>query len=148
MTKKAMIVGAAAHIHLAEAAVALTPATEKMFRAAYATGDKDPIDAPESRRFEPIGAAHDLPDRISIDRGSPFYTNCGAYLLVMFNGEEAKNCVEFCVSGGWVRLGPPGVERVTAQQVKEAPMMKGEVEVSWRTPPSRQIRRQLARIGR
>jgi hypothetical protein len=87
-----------------------------------------------------------LPNRLSIDRNSPHYTNCGAFVGVKIDGEEAPNCIEFCVSEGWVRLGSGGA--VTRAEVKHAERKYGKVEVYWRSPPSRQVRRQMARMAR
>lgn len=87
-----------------------------------------------------------LPNRLSIDRSSPYYTNCGAYVGVKIDGEEAPNCIEFCVSGGWVRLGTNA--QVTRAEVRDAPKRFGKVEVYWRATPSRQVRRQIARLAR
>lgn len=47
-----------------------------------------------------------LPDRLSVNPGSPFYD---AGLLergvgVRFNGVDKNNVEEYCVSEGWVRL--------------------------------------------
>lgn len=133
MTKTAIIEGTAAH--LAMAALAMTPAVEESVRRTY---EKRPGTLEEGR-----------PDRVSIERSSRFYTNCGAYLAVLIDGEPATHCVEYCVSGGWVRLGtadPSG--RVSASAAARAEKKFGVVDVAWKFKPSRQVRRQMERIGR
>ena len=132
MTKIAIIEGTAAH--LAIAAASMMPAVEESIHKTY-----------ESRPGE---FDEGVPDRISVERGSPFFTSCGAYLKVLFDGEEVPNCIEFCISGGWARFGNSAGNRVTLQEARTAPRRYGVVDVFWRAPPSRQVRRQLARIGR
>lgn len=88
-----------------------------------------------------------LPNRLSIERSSPYYTNCGAYVGVRIDGEEAPNCIEFSVSGGWVRLAS-GNGPVSTHEAKTAPRKHGKVEAYWRATPSRQVRRQIARMAR
>lgn len=132
MTKTAIIEGTAAH--LAFAAAAMMPAVEESVRKTY---QKRPGEFDEG-----------VPDRISVERGSPFFTSCGAYLKVLFDGEEVPNCIEFCISGGWARFGNSAGNRVTLHEARTAPRRYGVVDVFWRAAPSRQVRRQLARIGR
>ena len=48
----------------------------------------------------------DLPDRLSLDRRSPFHD---AALLergvgIRFNGQERTNVEEYCISEGWIRV--------------------------------------------
>lgn len=128
MTKTAIIEGTAAHLAI----------------AAAASGLMDPPPRYESRPGE---FDEGVPDRISVERGSPYFTSCGAYLKVLFDGEEVPNCIEFSISGGWARFGS-GTGRVTLHEAKHAPRRYGVVDVFWRATPSRQVRRQLARIGR
>ena len=91
----------------------------------------------------------DLPNRISIERHSPYYTSVGAYIGVRLNGEEVEHCVEFNVIMGWVRVGIPDANgRVSPGAAQDAPERFGKVEAYWRMQPSRQVRRQLARIAR
>lgn len=89
-----------------------------------------------------------LPNRLSIDRSSPHHTSCGAYVGVKIDGVEAPNCIEFCVSEGWVRLGNPANARVSQREIETAPKQYGKVEVWWKAKPSRQVRRQMARLAR
>lgn len=89
-----------------------------------------------------------LPNRLSIDRSSPHHTSCGAYVGVKIDGVEVPNCIEFCVSEGWVRLGNPANARVTQDEITKAPKQYGKVEVWWKAKPSRQVRRQMARLAR
>lgn len=89
-----------------------------------------------------------MPDRLSINPQSRFFTSCGQYVGVRLNGEDVNGrVIEFCRSGGWVRIAnvEPG-QKVNRRQVEEAPKHHGVVELYWRMTPSRQVRRQLARI--
>jgi hypothetical protein len=47
-----------------------------------------------------------LPDRLSIDPGSPHYneTLIARGVGIRFNGAEKTNIEEYCVSEGWVRI--------------------------------------------
>lgn len=152
MTTKAMIVGAAAHTAIAtqlalhgEAFVTGGGEIIDPERVVFASGDRDVIVAPEGRRFEVVDQ-EGLPDRLSIDRYSKHFTNGGNYVGVKFDGEEAPNVIEFCVSEGWVRRGKEKV--VTRREVRDAEREYGKVEVYWRSKPSRQVRRQMARAAR
>ena len=89
-----------------------------------------------------------IPDRMSIDRASQFYSLGGEFVGVKVNDEDLTGrVVEFCVSGGWARVtDQPKGTRLTYQQVKDAPKVYGTVEVYWAREPNRQVRRQLARV--
>lgn len=90
-----------------------------------------------------------IPNRLSIVRSSPYYTSAGFCIGVVFNGEDVTGrVVEYNRSMGWVRLvdGPPG-SRVSDSEARSAPMLHGTVQTYWRATPSRQVRRQLARIS-
>ncbi len=52
----------------------------------------------------------DLPDRLSIDKDSPFYNKevLDHKVGVMFKGVPKDNVAEYCVSEGWVRVIPQG----------------------------------------
>jgi hypothetical protein len=126
MTKTALIAGDA--LGLTMASMAIMPAVEESIRKTY---QKRPGEFDEG-----------VPDRISVARGSRFFTSCGAYLKVLFDGEEVPNCIEFCISGGWARFGNKAGNRVTVHEAETAPRQYGVVDVYWRSPP-----RQLARIG-
>lgn len=47
-----------------------------------------------------------LPDRLSIDRESPFHDRdlLLAGVGIVFDGKERTNVAEYCVSQGWVRV--------------------------------------------
>lgn len=128
MSRKAIIIGAAAHIALAnEQGQMVTIAGE---------AEPQPGDG--------------IPDRLSIERGSRFYTSVGGYVGVRLNGEDVNGrVVEFCTSEGWARLVDPALsgKPLGRLEVESATRHNGVVETYWRMQPSRQIRRQLARIG-
>lgn len=88
-----------------------------------------------------------IPNRMSIDRASPYYASGGEYVGVRFKGEDVTGrVVEYSVNERWVRLSDqPAGTKLTYQQVREAEKSYGEVETFWARPPGRQIRRQLAR---
>ena len=50
--------------------------------------------------------AQDLPDRLSLDPGSPFFDESllGRGVGIRFNGQEKTNVEEYCVSEGWIRV--------------------------------------------
>lgn len=107
------------------------------------------LDAGTIHVKESVAPSDGLPNRLSIEKNSPFYTNCGAYVLVMLDGHEVRHCVEYNVEMGWVRVGNPDSNgRVNAWSAAKAEKQFGKVEVSWRYKPSRQVRRQIARIGK
>lgn len=91
-----------------------------------------------------------IPDRLSIERGSRFYTSVGGYVGVRLDGEDVNGrVVEFCTSEGWARLVDPALsgKPLGRLEVESATRHNGVVETYWRMQPSRQIRRQLARIA-
>lgn len=91
-----------------------------------------------------------LPDRLSIERHSRFYTSCGGHVGVRLDGEDVNGrVIEFCKSEGWARLVDPALsgKKLSALEVQGATRHNGVVETYWRMQPSRQIRRQLARIS-
>lgn len=113
----------------------------------YAEGDEEIRKTVRENTVEPP-FPNPIPDRLSIDRQSRYYTPHGGYVGVRLGGNDVSGrVVEFCVSGGWVRLAdsPPGT-KLTYQQVKDAERSYGAVETFWRMEPSRQIRRQFARM--
>lgn len=90
-----------------------------------------------------------IPARLSIERESPYYTSCGGYVGVKLDGEDVNGrVVEYSVNLGWVRLVPPELsgKPLDRYQARKAEKHFGKVEVYWRMTPSRQIRRQLARM--
>lgn len=71
-----------------------------------------------------------LPDRLSIDPGSPFFARDidTKRVGVRFKGQEIRNCAEYCVSEGWVRRIPAG------KSYRGAVKLQGAVEPYWREP--------------
>ena len=47
-----------------------------------------------------------LPDRLSLDMGSPFYDEevLRKGVGIRFNGKERTNVEEYCVSEGWIKV--------------------------------------------
>ena len=103
----------------------------------------------ETRRYVIVDEKFQgTPDRICIERTSRYYAPFGYILGVIFKGEEVPNCVEFSVSGKWVRIGKPDADgRMSPREAARAEKRFGNVLVYWRSPPSRQVRRQMLRIG-
>jgi hypothetical protein len=130
MSKRAMILGAAASIALASN-----------------EGNMVAVGARQQGKTEPV-EPNGIPDRLSIQQSSPFFTSVGSYVGVRLDGEDVNNrVIEFCVSGGWVRIGTPDASgRMPRSEVEGAARKYGKVETYWRMQPSRQIRRQLARM--
>lgn len=92
---------------------------------------------------------HLLPDRLCIERDSPFFTNLGSHVGVRIDGQEVQNAVEYSVKEGWIREATPGADgKVNAEAARKATKRFGVVSVYWRMTPSRQVRRQLARVGK
>jgi hypothetical protein len=92
--------------------------------------------------------ALEIPNRLSIEHDSRYYTPLGSYIGVRFKGEDVTGrVVEYNRSMKWVRLVHPDLagKPLTREQVRQAEMRVGEVETYWRSQPSRQVRRQLAR---
>lgn len=50
--------------------------------------------------------AEKLPDRLSLDMGSPFYDEevLRKGVGIRFNGKEKTNVEEYCVSEGWIKV--------------------------------------------
>lgn len=91
-----------------------------------------------------------LPKRLSIERSSPHYTSCGQYIGVKLDGEDVNGrVIEYNVVMGWVRLAPAEAsgKALTRADIAAAEQRHGKVEVYWRMTPSRQVRRQLARLS-
>lgn len=95
-----------------------------------------------------IGSAEEgLPLRLSIERDSPYYCAAAAVVGVTLNGVEYPGVVEYSVNMGFVRIAKPDADgRVSAYAAKNAEQRLGKVCVFWRGSPSRQVRRQLARV--
>jgi hypothetical protein len=76
-----------------------------------------------------------LPDRLSIDPGSPYYNE--ALIVrgvgVRFNGAEKTNVEEYCLSEGWIRVsaGKTRDRRGRPLTMK----LKGQIEVYLKEPP-------------
>lgn len=117
------------------------PKKEKVTPEPVAEVEVDPVTPPND--------GEGIPNRLCIQRDSPYYTSAGVYVGVIFNGQEVSGrVVEFNRAMGWVRLAnvQPG-EAVGQHEARTAPQSFGKVEPYWREQPSRQIRRQLARIA-
>lgn len=130
MNKKAVILGAA----LAATVAATNPPRQQGKTAA----------------IEPPAPGDGIPGRLSIERSSPYYTSCGGYIGVRLDGEDVNGrVIEYSVALGWVRLA--GVEAIgrplSRADIAAAQKHFGKVETYWRMAPSRQVRRQLARIA-
>lgn len=96
-----------------------------------------------------LAAEHPLPNRLSAERSSPYFTNAGALIGCKLDGEDVTGrVVEYNVIMGWVRLLPAHLagQAVSARQMETTGKTFGTVEPYWRSIPSRQVRRQIARI--
>lgn len=130
MNKKAVILGAAL--------------------AATVAATKPPRQQGKTAAMEPPAEDTGIPPRLSIERSSPYYTSCGNYVGVRLNGEDVNGrVVEYSVALGWVRLVAPELsgKPLSAYDASRAEKHFGTVETYWRVTPSRQVRRQLARIA-
>lgn len=95
-------------------------------------------------------AEHHIPNRLCIERDSRFYVSAGSYIGVRLDGEDVSGrVVEFNVTMGWVRLIPQHMsgKPIGKYEMGQAVRTFGKVEPFWRLTPSRQVRRQIARIG-
>lgn len=141
------------------AGVRLEPVEDEFDTRTRRTGGPDPEPKPDRAEVAPVETAIDpveppndgegLPNRLSIDRSSRFYTSAGVVVGLVFDGQDVTGrVVEFDRDGGWVRLANvlPG-KTVSSHDVRTAPKSFGKVQPYWRGNPSRQMRRQLARIG-
>lgn len=91
-------------------------------------------------------ATSGLPERLSVEPDSAYFTAAGAYVGVRLNGEIVEQVVEYQAGAkGWVRKGEKGM---TLAEAKAKPKIYGCVIPFWKMTPSRQVRRQLARVGR
>lgn len=78
--------------------------------------------------------AEAMPDRVSIEAGSPFFRRDFKRVGVKFEGRVIFNCAEFCVSEGWARL---WVANTRGQFKRERGQIvtvtaRGKVEPYWR----------------
>lgn len=100
------IVGLAA---LAAMSLGAAPAPEEEQR-------KQPIEPGPEPADTPPTDSDVIPDRVSLENGSPHYFNKWRDIGVRFNGGERNSVLEFCVSEGWIRTqifhgGRPKMER-------------------------------------
>lgn len=77
-------------------------------------------------------AAHALPDRLSVDPGSPHFA---ADLLergitILFNGKERFDVEEYCLSEGWIKV--PAGKTVDRRGRPLLLKLKGQVQASLR----------------
>lgn len=120
--------------------------TSKPNSASETRMDSDMIDPNET---QPSAAEHPLPNRLSAERSSPYFTNAGSLIGCKLDGEDVTGrVVEYNVVMGWVRLLPAHLagQAVDPFTMKQAGKTFGKVEPYWRSIPSRQVRRQIARI--
>lgn len=129
--------------------------TSKENSASETRTDSDMVGAHENReqmletQHAHSAAEHPLPNRLSAERSSPYFTNAGALIGCKLDGEDVTGrVVEYNVVMGWVRLLPAHLagQPVDPFTMKQAGKTFGKVEPYWRTTPSRQVRRQIARI--
>lgn len=125
--------------------------------AEYARGDADldrqmrkrMIHNPQVAIEEIVG--DEVPDRVSIERPSAHYDPCVDNLGVRIDGIEQDSVVEYCVSGGWARIGERDhrgkliweFDHYRARRVDGV-----KVEPYWRRALSRQQRRARAAKAR
>jgi len=60
----------------------------------------------ETNDTKPTDISEQLPDRLSVDPGSPYYNEAvlARDVGIRFKGAEKTNVEEYCVSEGWVRV--------------------------------------------
>ncbi len=82
-----------------------------------------------------VPKGREIPDRLSVETGSPFYDRKTANLInVTFNGLRQMNVMEYCLSEQWIRrqlvtgLGKPKLERGKPIVMK----FQGKLEVTWK----------------
>lgn len=123
--------------------------------AEYARGDADldrrmrMIDDPQMPVEAIVG--DELPDHVSIERKNPYYDPCVDNLGVRIDGIEQDSVVEYCVSGGWARIGERdhGGKLIWEFDHYRARRVEGvKVEPYWRRALSRQQRRARAAKAR
>jgi len=75
-----------------------------------------------------------LPDRVSVNRSSPYYYRYCNYIGVRFDGQEQSKVVECCVSEGWVQCYVETEEgiQIERDQYVLGPRWYGKVELYWR----------------
>jgi len=116
---------------------------------AYAEGDAKLVAHMQTNTVCPqLPLIDGIPNHLSIDRASRYYSPCGAYIGIEIDGENVTGqVVEYNVREGWVRLsGEPSGTKLTYQQVLDAKKRYGVVEPFWVRQPGRQVRRQLAKV--
>lgn len=153
MSKRAIIVGTAMH-----AAIAKTLAEDGVATIAelpdgdlrkHAILDPALVNADLEKGEIVVLAqmAAEFPDRISIERRSPFYDSVVENLGVRIDGIEQDSVVEYCVSEGWARIGERDHRGKLVWEYDHYRSRRVEgvqIEPYWRKPLSRQQRRSLA----
>lgn len=89
-----------------------------------------------------------LPDRVATHPRNRFHDPAVGNMGCRFNGVDQELVVEACVSEGWVRVGRRnGAGRLVVDGIKDYAGVKqtGTVELYWKIPLSRQVRRARAR---
>lgn len=153
MNKRAIIVGSAAHVAIAEtlAKPARQQGRSEALGMPYGVQSNQlPEGADPYEEFAKRLHVMDdlntglLPDRISIERPSPHYDEIVSELGVRIDGIDQDSVVEYCVSGRWARIGERDhrgkliweFDHYRARRVEDV-----TVEPYWRKPLSRQMRR-------
>lgn len=92
----------------------------------------------------------EFPDRLSIERGSRYYSSACEFIGVNIDGVESKNIVAYHCSGRTARVAirtengsliPDGRGGYKSEVVNDV-----DIEVFWRVQPSRQVKRALRRM--
>jgi len=96
--------------------------------------------------MDPPNQGEGIPDRLCIQHDSPHYTPNGGLIGVLLDGIDVSGrVIEFSRSMGWVRL-IDRAQKVSRAAAEGAPKSFGKIETFWREQPSRQVRRQFARM--
>lgn len=92
----------------------------------------------------------EFPDRLCIEAMSKFFSTSCAYVGVRVDGVESNDIVEYCLSGRWVRIGQRDAGNNLIRErlnFKTTHKWDVDIELYWRYPASRQVRRALKRVG-
>lgn len=74
-----------------------------------------------------------VPDRVSVERGSPYYDDRGVRIECKLDGELQTCVVEACVSEGWVKRMVVDEDHRIVQRLGEIvfEIVNGSVELTW-----------------
>lgn len=88
-----------------------------------------------------LGARFDdpaLPDRLSVERTSPFFDHCYRDVGLLFDGiERVGDVQEYCISEGWIDIrtrNTKGKFRLDSNGVYVLDRLEGRVEPFWKRP--------------